>query len=70
LVAGNSGHDLKAALHLLEVGSPGVTAQLLFGFLDRHQRIAPDGGDDRSAGLRACTRCDMATVTEVCTFCR
>ncbi len=69
-VADDSGHDLKAALDLLEAGSPGVKAQLLFGFLDPHQRTPPDDGDEHSADLRACTRCGMATVTEVCTFCR
>ncbi len=71
LVAGNSGHEHKAALDLIEAGSPGAKAQLLFGFLDRQARVAPQAGaDDRAADLRACARCGLATVSEVCAFCR
>ncbi len=69
LVAGNSGHELKAALDLIEAGSPGVKAQLLFGFLDRQARIAPAEQDD-DVEVVACRDCGMPTVTEVCAFCR
>lgn len=71
LVAGNSGHEHKAALDLIEAGSPGAKAQLLFGFLDRQSRVAPQvGSDDRAADLGACAHCGLATVSEVCAFCR
>jgi len=69
LVEGNSGHEHKAALDLLEAGSPGVKAQLLFGFLDRQDRIAPDQRED-DVEVVACAECGMPTVTEVCAFCR
>ena len=39
LVDGNTGQELKAALNLIEQGSPGTKAQFLFGFLDRHERL-------------------------------
>ncbi len=70
LVEGNSGHELKAAMDLLEAGSPGVKAQLLFGFLDRQARIAPDEGRDEDVEVVACRDCGMPTVTETCAFCR
>jgi tRNA(Ile)-lysidine synthase TilS/MesJ len=35
LVDGNTGHELKEALNLMERTSPGLKAQFLFGFLDR-----------------------------------
>jgi tRNA-5-methyluridine54 2-sulfurtransferase len=71
LVEGNSGHEHKAALDLIEARSPGVKAQLLFGFLDRQARIAPnDGADGADVEVVACTSCGMPTVGEVCAFCR
>jgi tRNA-5-methyluridine54 2-sulfurtransferase len=69
LVDGNTGHELKEALNLLERGSPGAKAQFLFGFLDRHaERFAE--GDREAPDLGACTGCGMPTVGEVCAFCR
>lgn len=67
LVDGNTGHELKAALDVIEARSPGAKAQFLFGFLDRHERFA---AADTGPELRACTRCAMPTLTEVCAFCR
>lgn len=71
LVAGNSGHEHKAALDVIEASSPGVKAQLLFGFLDRQERLAPDAADTaESPGVGSCDRCGMPTTTAVCAFCR
>jgi tRNA-5-methyluridine54 2-sulfurtransferase len=39
-VDGNTGHELKEALNVLERGAPGAKAQFLFGFLDRHEQFA------------------------------
>jgi tRNA-5-methyluridine54 2-sulfurtransferase len=69
LVDGNSGHEHKAALDLLEATSPGVKAQLLFGFLDRQDRIAP-AEPQKDVEVVACQECGMPTVAEVCAFCR
>ena len=69
LVDGNTGHELKEALSVLERGAPGAKAQFLFGFLDRHEQFdQPD--DDRAEVLGACERCGMPTTTDVCAFCR
>jgi tRNA-5-methyluridine54 2-sulfurtransferase len=69
LVDGNTGHELKEALNLMERGSPGAKAQFLFGFLDRHAEQFAD--EDRQApDLGACGRCGMPTVGETCAFCR
>ncbi len=69
LVDGNTGHELKSALDVLEAASPGVKAQFLFGFLDRHaEKFASDEDDDIRVG--ACTSCGMPTTGEVCAFCR
>jgi tRNA-5-methyluridine54 2-sulfurtransferase len=74
LVAGNTGQELKAALDLLEAGSPGTKAQLLFGFLDRHERLTAEhgqrGGRASAPDVHPCASCGMPTVTEVCAFCR
>lgn len=69
LVDGNTGQELKQALDLLEATSPGVKAQLLFGFLQRHQSWVAGGADD-DAVLFACDACGMPTVSDVCAFCR
>ena len=69
LVDGNTGQDLKAALDLLEAGAPGLKAQFLFGFLDKHAvRFADD--DTPSSDLGACGSCGMPTTSETCAFCR
>jgi tRNA-5-methyluridine54 2-sulfurtransferase len=68
LVDGNTGHDLKEVLNVLERNAPGAKAQFLFGFLDRHDRFEGDGGDDVT--LVACGRCGMPTVGETCAFCK
>jgi tRNA-5-methyluridine54 2-sulfurtransferase len=70
LVEGNTGHELKGALNLLEQASPGTKAQFLFGFLDRQDRIAPAGDEQGDEELAACTRCGMPTLGDVCAFCR
>jgi tRNA-5-methyluridine54 2-sulfurtransferase len=69
LVEGNTGHELKQALDVLEAATPGVKAQLLFGFLDRHARFA-EGGEHADVHLDACARCGMPTTNDVCAFCR
>jgi tRNA-5-methyluridine54 2-sulfurtransferase len=69
LVDGNTGHELKEALNLLERGSPGAKAQFLFGFLDRHEETFA-AGDAEAPDLSACTSCGMPTVGETCAFCR
>jgi uncharacterized protein (TIGR00269 family) len=68
LVEGNTGHELKEALDLLEHRAPGAKAQLLFGFLDRHERF--DVADDDGPALVACDRCGMPTVAATCAFCK
>ena len=61
LVEGNTGHELKEALSVLERGAPGAKAQFLFGFLERHaERFAEE--DDDGPELAACDRCGMPTV--------
>lgn len=82
LVAGNTGHQLKAALDLLEGEAPGTKANLLLGFLERRDAwgigsdavasaasdtAAPTGG---AAGVRTCATCAMPTTTTECAFCR
>ena len=70
LVDGNTGHELKATLDALEATAPGLKAQFLFGFLDRHvdRFDDADGGDDVALG--SCRRCSMPTTGETCAFCR
>jgi tRNA-5-methyluridine54 2-sulfurtransferase len=68
LVDGNTGHDLKEVLNVLERNAPGAKAQFLFGFLDRHERFEGAEGDD--IALVACQRCGMPTVGETCAFCK
>jgi tRNA-5-methyluridine54 2-sulfurtransferase len=69
LVDGNTGHELKEMLNLLERQAPGSKAQFLFGFLDRHDRFEdPDRGEDLT--LVACGRCGMPTVGDTCAFCK
>ncbi len=68
LVEGNTGHELKQALDVLEAATPGLKAQLLFGFLERHERFRPEDGE--AVDLQACGRCGMPTIGEVCAFCR
>ncbi len=70
LVAGNSGHEHKAALDVIEAGSPGAKAQLLFGFLDRQARLSRGAEEGGAAALGSCARCGMPTTTDVCAFCR
>jgi tRNA-5-methyluridine54 2-sulfurtransferase len=69
LVDGNTGHELKEMLNLLERQAPGAKAQFLFGFLDRHERFAgADRGDEVT--LVACGRCGMPTLGDTCAFCK
>jgi tRNA-5-methyluridine54 2-sulfurtransferase len=69
LVDGNTGHELKEVLSVLERQAPGAKAQFLFGFLDRHERFEdPDRGED--VVLAACGRCGMPTLGETCAFCK
>ena len=69
LVAGNTGHELKAMLDQLEAGAPGAKAQFLFGFLDRHaDKWSAEGVDDVEVG--ACGTCGMPTTSDTCAFCR
>ncbi|MFP4635954.1 MAG: ATP-binding protein, partial [Nitriliruptoraceae bacterium] len=71
LVAGNTGHELKAAMDTLEAASPGIKAQFLFGFLERHaERFADALEEDEGQPVRDCERCGMPTTTTVCAFCR
>jgi uncharacterized protein (TIGR00269 family) len=71
LVEGNTGHELKEALNLLERSSPGIKAQFLFGFLDREADHWQPGRADRDAAdLGACDSCGMPTTTDTCAFCR
>jgi tRNA-5-methyluridine54 2-sulfurtransferase len=69
LVDGNTGHELKDMLNTLERTSPGAKAQLLFGFLDRHERLVGDT-TDQPADLGACDRCGMPTMADTCAFCK
>jgi tRNA-5-methyluridine54 2-sulfurtransferase len=69
LVDGNTGHELKEVLNVLERRAPGAKAQFLFGFLDRHERFAADPSGDEVT-LVACDRCGMPTVGETCAFCK
>ncbi len=70
LVEGNTGHELKEALNLLERTSPGVKAQFLFGFLDREADHWAADEDDDGPALAACRRCGMPTTGQTCAFCR
>ncbi len=71
LVAGNTGHELKAALDTLEAASPGIKAQFLFGFLDRHaDRFAEYASDGEAPALNVCDACGMPTTGSRCAFCR
>jgi len=69
LVDGNTGHEHKEALNLLERNSPGAKAQFLFGFLDRAEAIAP-APDDAGDTVGTCASCGMPTTSEICAFCR
>jgi tRNA-5-methyluridine54 2-sulfurtransferase len=69
LVDGNTGHELKEMLNLLERQAPGAKAQFLFGFLDRHERFeGTERGDEVT--LVACGRCGMPTLGDTCAFCK
>jgi len=70
LVDGNTGHELKEALNLMERTSPGLKAQFLFGFLDRAQEHWPADTDDGDTIVGACASCGMPTTGETCAFCR
>ncbi len=70
LVEGNTGHELKATLDQLEAGSPGLKAQFLFGFLDRHAESFDAPAGDAPADIGACTSCGMPTTAATCAFCR
>ncbi len=70
LVDGNTGHELKATLDALEATAPGLKAQFLFGFLDKHaDKWDEEAGEDAPA-LGACATCGMPTTGDVCAFCR
>jgi tRNA-5-methyluridine54 2-sulfurtransferase len=68
LVDGNTGHDLKEVLNVLERQAPGTKAQFLFGFLDRHDRFEGPRRDDVT--LVGCDRCGMPTMRGTCAFCK
>ena len=71
LVEGNTGHEFKEALNVMERSSPGLKAQFLFGFLDRethHWEAA--SADDDATDLGACASCGMPTTADTCAFCR
>ena len=69
LVEGNKGHELKAALDLIESRSPGAKAHLLFGFLERNaSRFADEAVTEVELG--DCERCGMPTTGTTCAFCR
>ncbi|MEX1177899.1 MAG: ATP-binding protein [Nitriliruptor sp.] len=70
LVEGNTGHELKATLDALEAASPGLKAQFLFGFLDKHAEKWDEEGDADAPTLGECDSCGMPTTGEVCAFCR
>jgi tRNA-5-methyluridine54 2-sulfurtransferase len=71
LVDGNTGHELKSALDVLEAASPGLKAQFVFGFLDRVADRFVDRDDGGApAELRSCASCGMPTTTDTCAFCR
>jgi uncharacterized protein (TIGR00269 family) len=71
LVDGNTGHEHKAALDLMEAKAPGAKAQFLFGFLERHAKHFRDTDDDGgTVELGACASCGMPTTTDRCAFCR
>ncbi len=72
LVDGNTGQELKDVLNVLERRSPGVKAQFLFGFLDKHAPKWQEGDDAEEVAdlLRECERCGMPTTAAVCAFCR
>ena len=71
LVDGNTGHELKEALNLMERSSPGIKAQFLFGFLDREaHHWPPDEADAAGGDLGTCDGCGMPTTTDTCAFCR
>jgi tRNA-5-methyluridine54 2-sulfurtransferase len=70
LVDGNTGHEMKATLDQLEATSPGLKAQFLFGFLDRHAERWTEEADDGAPELGACDTCGMPTTTDTCAFCR
>ncbi len=71
LVAGNSGHELKEALDVMEATAPGLKAQFLFGFLDNqsHHWPVPDEVEV-DAEVGACDTCGMPTTAQTCAFCR
>jgi tRNA-5-methyluridine54 2-sulfurtransferase len=71
LVDGNTGHELKATLDTLEAAAPGLKAQFLFGFLDKHAaKWDHEDGPGDGVELGACTACGMPTTGDVCAFCR
>jgi tRNA-5-methyluridine54 2-sulfurtransferase len=70
LVDGNTGHELNATLDRLEATAPGLKAQFLFGFLDKHADKWNEQADGDAPGLGACTTCGMPTTGDVCAFCR
>lgn len=69
LVEGNTGIEYKQALDVLEGATPGVKAQLLFGFLERRDRWF---ASDRSIVdiVGECQSCGMPTTADDCAFCR
>ncbi|MDX1620282.1 MAG: ATP-binding protein, partial [Nitriliruptorales bacterium] len=61
LVAGNTSHEQKAALNLIEQASPGSKAQFLFGFLDREAQRWASAGEGDAVELVPCAECGMPT---------
>lgn len=71
LVDGNTGSEFKDVLNEMEKASPGLKAQFLFGFLDKHARKWTEA--DAEGGrpeLHACDACGMPTVGDTCAFCK
>ena len=71
LVAGNSGHELKEALDVMEATAPGLKAQFLFGFLDNQSHHWPVPEQvELETEVGACDTCGMPTTAQTCAFCR
>lgn len=68
MAAGNTVNRYKEWLNALEEQSPGLKANVLFGFLDRGQQAFVEHRG--SVELAACAECGQPTTGEVCAFCR
>ena len=71
LVDGNTGHEKKEMLNLLEATAPGSKAHFLFSFLDKQAHHWSEGAaEDVADRLNACDECGMPTTGDTCAFCR